>query len=62
LYRKENIWLFTIETNDASGRKIANDVIGVLKNNHMLSEKSFLACKEMSAMNHNNSNNSMCFQ
>jgi hypothetical protein len=38
---------------DASGRKVANVVIGVLKNNQMLSEKSFsLSCKEMSAVNH----------
>jgi hypothetical protein len=31
----------TDETTNASGRKVA-DVIGVLKNNQMLSEKSFL--------------------
>jgi hypothetical protein len=41
------------ETTDASGRKVANIVIGVLKNDQTLSEKSFLlSCKEMSAVNH----------
>jgi hypothetical protein len=38
---------------NASGRNVANVVIGVLKNNQMLSEKSFsLSCKEMSAVYH----------
>jgi hypothetical protein len=37
----------------ASGRKVANIVIAVLKNDQTLSEKSFLlSCKEMSAVNH----------
>jgi hypothetical protein len=50
---KENIWVSTDETADASGRKVANVVIGVLKNDHTLSEKSFLlSCKEMSAVKH----------
>jgi hypothetical protein len=41
------------ETTKASGRKVANVVIGVLKNDQTLSEKSFLlSCKEMSAVNH----------
>jgi hypothetical protein len=41
------------ETTDASGRKVANVVIVVLKNHQTLSEKSFLlSCKEMSAVNH----------
>jgi hypothetical protein len=52
LCRKENIWVSIDETTDASGTKVAN-VIGVLKNYHTLSEKSFLlSCKEMSAVNH----------
>jgi hypothetical protein len=50
---KENIWVSIDETTDASGRKVANVVIGVLKNGQTLSEKSFiLSCKEMSAVNH----------
>jgi hypothetical protein len=49
----ENIWVSIDETTDASGSKVANDVIGVLKNDQTLSEKSFLlSCKEMSAVNH----------
>jgi hypothetical protein len=48
---KENVWVSIDETTDASGRKVANVVIGVLKNNQTLSEKSFrLSCKEMSAL------------
>jgi hypothetical protein len=35
---KENIWVFTDETTEASGRKVG-DVIGVLKNNQTLLEK-----------------------
>jgi hypothetical protein len=43
---KENIWVSTDETTNA------NIVIGVLKNDQTLSEKSFLlSCKEMSAVN-----------
>jgi hypothetical protein len=43
----------TDETTNASGRKVANVVIGVLKNDQTLSEKSFLlSCKEMSAVYH----------
>jgi hypothetical protein len=43
----------TDETINASGRKVANIVIGVLKNDQTLSDKSFLlSCKEMSAVNH----------
>jgi hypothetical protein len=50
---KENIWVSIGETTKASGRKVANVVIGVLKNDQTLSEKSFLlSCKEMSAVNH----------
>jgi hypothetical protein len=53
LFEKENIWLSINETTDANGRKVANVVIGVLKNDQTLSEKSFLlSCKEMSAVNH----------
>jgi hypothetical protein len=49
---KENIWVSIDEKTDASGRKVAN-VIGVLKNDQTLSEKSFLLLrKEMSAVNH----------
>jgi hypothetical protein len=41
------------KTTDASGRKVANFVIEVLKNDQTLSERSFLlSCKEMSAVNH----------
>jgi hypothetical protein len=41
------------ETTDASGRKVANFVIEVLKTNETLPEKSFLlSCKEMSAVKH----------
>jgi hypothetical protein len=40
LYGKENIWVSIDETTDAGGRKVAN-VIGVLKNDQTLSEKSF---------------------
>jgi hypothetical protein len=41
------------KTTDASERKVANDVTGVLKNGQTLSEKSFLpSYKEMSAVNH----------
>jgi hypothetical protein len=50
---KENIWVSIDETTDASERKFANVVIGVLRNDQTLSEKSFLLpCKEMSAVNH----------
>jgi hypothetical protein len=43
----------SIETTDASGGKVANVVIGVLKNDQTLSKKSFLlSCKKMSAVNH----------
>jgi hypothetical protein len=53
LYGKENIWVSIDETTDASGRKVANVVIGVLKHDKTISEKSFLlSCKEMSAVNH----------
>jgi hypothetical protein len=46
---KVNIWVYI----DACGRKVANVVIGVLKNDQTPSEKSFLLfCKEMSAVNH----------
>jgi hypothetical protein len=41
------------ETTDASRTKVANVVIGILKNYQMLSEISFLlSCQEMSAVNH----------
>jgi hypothetical protein len=41
------------ETTDASRRKAADFVMMVLKNDHILSEKSFiLPCKEMSAVKH----------
>jgi hypothetical protein len=41
------------EITDASGRKVANAVIAVLKKDEALSEKPFLlSCKEMSAVNH----------
>jgi hypothetical protein len=33
---KENIWVSIDETTDASGRKVANVVIGVLKNDQTL--------------------------
>jgi hypothetical protein len=50
---KDNIWVSIGEITNASGRKVANIVIGVLKNDQTLSEKSFLlSCKEMSAVNH----------
>jgi hypothetical protein len=39
LCEKENIWVSTVETNDASGRKAADVVTGALKNHQMLSEK-----------------------
>jgi hypothetical protein len=53
LCRKENIWVSTDETTNASGKKVANVVIGVLKNDQTLSEKLFLpSFKEMSAVNH----------
>jgi hypothetical protein len=35
----ENVWVSIDKTTDASGRKIANAVIGVLKNDQTLSEK-----------------------
>jgi hypothetical protein len=35
LYGKENIWVSIDETTDASGRKVANVVIGVLKNDQI---------------------------
>jgi hypothetical protein len=35
---KENIWVSTDETTDASGKKVANVVTGVLKNDQTLSE------------------------
>jgi hypothetical protein len=37
LYRKENSWVFIDKTTDASGRKVANVVIGILKNDQILS-------------------------
>jgi hypothetical protein len=41
------------ETTDATGRKVANVVTSVLKNDQTLSEKLFLLSgKEMSAVNH----------
>jgi hypothetical protein len=53
LCRKENICVSTSETTDVSGRKVAIVVIGILKNNQALSEKSFLlSYKEMTAVNH----------
>jgi hypothetical protein len=40
------------ETSNASGRKAANIVVGVLKNNQMLSEGLFLlSWQELSAVN-----------
>jgi hypothetical protein len=36
---KENTWVSIDETTNASGRKVANFVIGVFKNDQMLSEK-----------------------
>jgi hypothetical protein len=42
LCRKENIWVSIDETTEASGRKVANVVTGVLKNDQTLSEESFL--------------------
>jgi hypothetical protein len=43
----------TDETTEASERKVENFVIGVLKNDQTLSDKScLLSCKEMSAVNH----------
>jgi hypothetical protein len=51
--RKENIWVSIDETTSPSGRKVANVIIGVLKNDQTLSEKSFLlSCMEMPAVNH----------
>jgi hypothetical protein len=41
LCAKENIWFSIHETTDAGKRKTAN-VIGVLKNDQTLSEKTFL--------------------
>jgi hypothetical protein len=53
LCRKEHVRVSTDKTTDASGRKVANVVIGILKNHQTLSEKSILlSCKEMSAVNH----------
>jgi hypothetical protein len=53
LCRKEHVRVSTDKTTDASGSKVANVIIGVLKNHQTLSEKSFLLlCKEMSAVNH----------
>jgi hypothetical protein len=36
---KENIWVSIDETTDVGGRKVANVVIGVLKNDQTPSEK-----------------------
>jgi hypothetical protein len=48
------------EATDACGRKVANVVIGVLKINQMLSEKSFsLMQGNVCSESHNSS---MCFQ
>jgi hypothetical protein len=53
LCRKENIWACIDGIAYASGRKIANVVIGVLKNDQTLSEKSFLlSCKDIPVVNH----------
>jgi hypothetical protein len=50
---KENIWVSTEKATNESGRKVANVVVGVLKNDQTLSEISFLpTCKEISAVNH----------
>jgi hypothetical protein len=40
--KKENICVSINERTDTSGSKVANIVIEVLKNDQMLSEKSFL--------------------
>jgi hypothetical protein len=39
LCEKENIWVSIDETTDTSGRKVANVIIGGLKNDQQLSEK-----------------------
>lgn len=49
----EKIWVCIDETTDSTLRKLGNVVIGVLKNDKIVSERSFLiACKEMPAANH----------
>ena len=53
LCENENIWVSFDETSDSSGRKIVNIIIGVLKDDDVLSEKFFLlACEEISVVNH----------
>jgi hypothetical protein len=50
---KENILISIDDITDASRRKVTNGVIGTLKNDKPLSEKSFLLpCQEISAVNH----------
>lgn len=46
-------WVSIDETTDSSGRKVGNVVVGVLKNDKVASELSFLVkCKELPAANH----------
>lgn len=49
----EKNWVSIDETTDSSGRKVGNVVVGVLKNDKVASELSFLVkCKELPAANH----------
>ena len=49
----EKIWVRIDEITDSPGRKVGNVVVGVLKNDEIFSEISFLtACKEMSSVSH----------
>lgn len=50
---QENIWVYTDETTDASGRKTATVTTKGLKSDQTASEKSILpSCQEVSAVNH----------
>ena len=51
--KMKKIWVSIDETTDSSGRKVGNVVVGVLKNDKVASELSFLVkCKELPAANH----------
>ena len=48
------MWVSIDENTGQAGRKVGDVVIGVLKNDKIVSEFSFLiACKEISTANHN---------
>jgi hypothetical protein len=55
---KENIWVFIFET---SGKKVANIVIGVLKNDQTLLEKSFFSVMQGNVCSETHKNSTYIF-